>query len=147
MSFSKTLHHLAVFIISLSVMYNMANAGSIVEDSGDYCLTDFTALARGSVVRLKWADSGAPQYNLYRSDDDGVSYQLIAQITSSITAYQDSGLILGTSYQYRVKEVNQDGIEVCQSPVLYITPKERSGNKAPVFVSTPVLLGEVGIAK
>ncbi|MBT3011097.1 MAG: putative Ig domain-containing protein [Candidatus Thiodiazotropha sp. (ex Lucina pensylvanica)] len=145
MSSSKYLQRLTAFIFALPVMFNIACAEQIVTDGSDYCLTDFNANASVSEVQLRWVYSGAPQYNVYRSIDDGVSYQSIVQITSSDTHYLDSGLISGASYRYAVKEVNSNGVEVCQSPVVHVTPKERSDNKPPVFTSTPLLTAEVGV--
>ncbi|MEW8539447.1 MAG: putative Ig domain-containing protein [Candidatus Thiodiazotropha endolucinida] len=145
MSSSKYLQRLTAFIFALPVMFNIACAEPIVTDGSDYCLTDFNANASVSEVQLRWVYSGAPQYNVYRSIDDGVSYQSIVQITSSDTHYLDSGLISGASYRYAVKEVNSNGVEVCQSPVVHVTPKERSDNKPPVFTSTPLLTAEVGV--
>ncbi|MCU7892800.1 MAG: tandem-95 repeat protein [Candidatus Thiodiazotropha sp. (ex Ustalcina ferruginea)] len=146
MSCSQYLQRLSALIIALPIMFNMASAESIVTDGSDYCLTDFNAYATVSEVQLRWAYSGVPQYNVYRSVDDGVSYQSIVQITSSDTSYLDSGLISGARYRYAVKEVDSNGLEVCQSPVLHVTPKERSGNKPPRFISTPVLAAQVGVA-
>ncbi|MEW8008613.1 MAG: putative Ig domain-containing protein [Candidatus Thiodiazotropha endolucinida] len=145
MSSSKYLQRLTAFIFALPVMFNIACAELIVTDGSDYCLTDFNANASVSEVQLRWVYSGAPQYNVYRSIDDGVSYQSIVQITSSDTHYLDSGLISGASYRYAVKEVNSNGVEVCQSPVVHVTPKERTDNKPPVFTSTPLLTAEVGV--
>jgi hypothetical protein len=95
-------------------------------------------------VQLVWAHSGAPLYNLYRSDDGGVSYQAIAQIASTDPSYLDAGLTPGANYQSAAKEVDDDGFEVCQSPILYITPKERVGNITPGFTSVPVTEAQVG---
>ncbi|MEW8622631.1 MAG: putative Ig domain-containing protein, partial [Candidatus Thiodiazotropha endolucinida] len=145
MSSSSYLQRFTAFIITLPVMFNIAGAEPIVTDGSDYCLTDFNANAMVNEVQLNWVYSGAPQYNVYRSNDDGVSYQLIVQIASSDTHYLDSGLISGASYRYAVKEVNSNGVEVCQSPVVHVTPKERSDNKPPVFISSPVLTAEVGV--
>ncbi|MCU7858750.1 MAG: tandem-95 repeat protein, partial [Candidatus Thiodiazotropha sp. (ex Lucinoma kastoroae)] len=145
MSCSKYLQRLSALIIALPIMFNMASAEPIVTEGSDYCLTDFNAYATVSEVQLRWAYSGAPQYNVYRSVDDGVSYQSIVQITSSDTSYLDSGLITGARYRYAVKEVDSNGLEVCQSPVVHVTPKERSGNKPPVFISTPVLVAQASV--
>lgn len=145
MSCSKYLQRLSALIIALPIMFNMANAEPIVTDGSDYCLTDFNAYATVSEVQLRWAYSGAPQYNVYRSVDDGVSYQSIVQITSSDTSYLDSSLISGASYRYAVKEVDSNGLEICQSPVVHVTLKERSGNKPPVFISTPVLVAQASV--
>ncbi|MCU7866589.1 MAG: Ig domain-containing protein, partial [Candidatus Thiodiazotropha sp. (ex Lucinoma borealis)] len=144
MSCSQYLQRLSALIIALPIMFNMASAETIVTDGSDYCLTDFNAYATVNEVQLRWTYSGAPQYNVYRSVDDGISYQLIVQITSSDTSYLDSGLISGVRYRYAVKEVGSNGLELCQSPVVHVTPKERSGNKPPVFISTPVLAAQVG---
>ena len=115
-----------------------------INDEGGFCLTDFEAQAGVDEVQLIWAHSGAPLYNLYRSDDGGVSYHAIAQIVSTDPSYLDSGLVSGSSYQYALKEVDGDGFEVCQSPILYITPKVRVGNKTPGFTSVPVADAQVG---
>jgi hypothetical protein len=116
----------------------------VISDEGGYCLTDFEAQAGVDEVQLIWAHSGAPLSNLYRSDNDGVSYRAVAQTASTDPSYLDSGLISGASYQYAVKEVDDNNVEVCQSPILHITPKVRNGNKTPGFVSTPVADAQVG---
>jgi hypothetical protein len=116
----------------------------VITDEGGFCLTDFEAQAEVDEVQLIWAHSGAPLYHLYRSDDEGASYHAIAQIASTDPSYLDSGLTSGSSYQYAVKEVDDDGFEVCQSPILYITPKVRVGNKTPGFTSVPVADAQVG---
>ena len=59
--------------------------------------------------RLTWkAVSGAVSYRIYRSESRGTGYSLLG--TTSSTSYVNTGASTGTTYYYRVKAVNRDGM-------------------------------------
>ena len=59
--------------------------------------------------RLTWkAVSGATSYRIYRSESRGTGYSLLG--TTSSTSYVNTGASTGTTYYYRVKAVNRDGM-------------------------------------
>ena len=111
------------------------------------CLTDLAARPKATKVQLTWTDTGAARYNVYRSDDGGVSYQLIAQTSSRYSTYLDLGLTLDMTYRYVVNEVNVGGVETCQSPAVEVTPTARRirTNNPPSITSTPVLTAQEGV--
>ncbi|MES9854114.1 MAG: putative Ig domain-containing protein [Candidatus Thiodiazotropha sp. L084R] len=137
MSFYRYL--LSVVSIAMMVPSLLSATESVTIDTNlsNYCLTDLEAVTTDTEVKLIWAHSGAFSYKVYRSDDDGISFNLLTQIMSTDPSYLDSGLSSNASYQYVVKEVDNSGAAICQSPVLYLTPKLRINNKPPVFITTP----------
>ena len=59
--------------------------------------------------RLTWkAVSGAVSYRIYRSESRGTGYSLLG--TTSSTSYVNTGASTGTTYYYRVKAVNRNGM-------------------------------------
>ena len=59
--------------------------------------------------RLTWKTvSGAVSYRIYRSESRGTGYSLLG--TTSSTSYVNTGASTGTTYYYRVKAVNRDGM-------------------------------------
>ena len=59
--------------------------------------------------RLTWkAVSGAVKYEVYRSTRQNSGYSLLGTTTS--TSYVNTGASTGTTYYYRVKAVNRDGM-------------------------------------
>ncbi len=61
---------------------------------------------------LTWQDNstGAAGYQIYRSDDGGNNFSLIFTTGPTDTSYTDSGLVEGTSHQYKVNAINAGGV-------------------------------------
>ena len=67
--------------------------------------------------RLTWkAVSGAVSYRIYRSESRGTGYSLLG--TTSSTSYVNTGASTGTTYYYRVKAVNRDGMASAYSNIV-----------------------------
>ena len=67
--------------------------------------------------RLTWkAVSGATSYRIYRSESRGTGYSLLG--TTSSTSYVNTGASTGTTYYYRVKAVNRDGMASAYSNIV-----------------------------
>ncbi|MES9863929.1 MAG: putative Ig domain-containing protein, partial [Candidatus Thiodiazotropha sp. LLP2] len=137
MSFFRYLLSVVSLLMMAPTLLSATESVTIDSNSGNYCLTDLEAETTDTEVKLIWAHSGAPMYYVYRSDDDGVSFILLSQMISTDPSYLDSGVTSYANYQYVVKEIDDNGAAICQSPVLYLTPKLRIGNKPPVFITTP----------
>ena len=59
--------------------------------------------------KLTWnAVSGATSYRVFRSESRGSGYSLLG--TTTATSYVNTGASTGTTYYYRVKAVNRDGM-------------------------------------
>ena len=93
---------------------------------------NLTAAANGSTVTLAWQPStdnvGVAEYNIYRN---GV---LINTIAGTTTSFTDSGLQLGTTYQYAVAAFDAQANLSAKSSFVNVTPTD---NVAP---STPTNL-------
>lgn len=77
-------------------------------------------------VDLKWSapvNSSVPivGYNIYRSADEGVSYQKLNSAPVQGTAYTDGPLQSGHPYIYMIKSVDARGIESRSSNSMYVT--------------------------
>ena len=75
---------------------------------------------------LTWnAVEGATSYRIYRSTSRGSGYSLLGTTTS--TSYVNTGASTGTTYYYRVKAVNRDGMASGYSNIVsgnvVVTPK------------------------
>jgi hypothetical protein len=87
-----------------------------------------TGTAASYAVDLSWdapVDSTDPVagYNIYRSPSGGSSYQLLNSSVEALTAYVDSTVQNGTSYDYIVESVDSSGVEsVPTSPVALTIP-------------------------
>ncbi len=110
-------------------------------DSQCNCLTDLAARTKMTKVQLTWGDSGAYEYAIYRSLQQGGPYERIAVTDSRYSTYLDLGLEQDTTYYYVVSELARSGQEVCRSQEINVTPTVRRpnpGNRAPVIDSTPI---------
>lgn len=106
------------------------------------CLTDLAARAKMKKVQLTWTDSGAHQYGVYRSKQEGGPYERIALTDNRYSGYLDSGLELDTTYYYMVRELDRAGQTLCQSREVSVTPQARrlnESNRTPEIVSDPVV--------
>ncbi len=77
-------------------------------------------------VDLKWSapvNSSEPiaGYNIYRSADEGLSYQKLNSAPVQGTAYTDGQLQSGHPYIYMIKSVDARGIESRSSNSMYVT--------------------------
>jgi hypothetical protein len=80
--------------------------------------TNLTASPSGKKkIALAWTQSASPNVvsnRIYRSTINGGPYSVIATIPAT-TSYQNSGLVSGTTYYYRVTALNNSGLESPQS--------------------------------
>lgn len=106
------------------------------------CLTDLAARAKMRKVQLTWTDSGAHQYGVFRSKQQGGPYEQIALTDNRYSGYLDSGLELDTTYYYIVRELDRTGQSLCQSREVSVTPQARRlnrSNRPPEIVSDAVV--------
>lgn len=89
------------------------------------CIDDLVARSKDSKIQLSWRDTGASSYNLYRSTVAGGPYQFIANTTSTVSLYLDTGLSNGTTYYYVGREVALNNRELCRSNEASATPTAR----------------------
>lgn len=80
------------------------------------CVDNLHARPKGNKIQLTWTNTGDDSYNVYRSDDAGGPFALIANTTSTYSTYLDRDLPvrLGEDYFYVVRPVT-DGLERCES--------------------------------
>ncbi|MGO8671279.1 MAG: fibronectin type III domain-containing protein [Capsulimonadaceae bacterium] len=68
-----------------------------------------TATGTGGVVALTWNSAfGATSYNVYRGTASGAEASTPVGLSSS-TSYEDTGLVVGATYYYKIASVNSDG--------------------------------------
>ncbi|MGD1277662.1 MAG: Ig-like domain-containing protein [Tepidisphaeraceae bacterium] len=65
----------------------------------------------GNCVALNWSDTAgdASQFKIQRSDDGGVTFNVIATVDASVTSYVDNGLASPGIYMYQVIATNALG--------------------------------------
>lgn len=121
-----------------------------VRDASDLlcnCLPDLAARPKNTKVQLTWTDTGAYQYAVYRSLQNGGPYQQIAVTDSRYSTFLDLGLQLDTPYYYVVSALGRNGAEICRSRQISATPTARRldpANRAPVISSVPVTAATEG---
>jgi len=77
------------------------------------CINDLQAVSDCDSVHLSWTDTGACRYNVYRSMVSGGPYDFLGYTTNVV--YDDSPVVVGTTYYYVVRTVDPAGMEICQS--------------------------------
>jgi hypothetical protein len=77
-----------------------------VVDAPDLSLT---VESNTSILLLWTLVANATQYNVFRSDDGGVTYNLITTVSDPTNTYMDTGLNPGTEYFYKVNGENSSG--------------------------------------
>jgi len=66
--------------------------------------------ASGSQINLEWMDNSTNEINfLIERSPDSVTFNLVAAVTTGVTNYTDTGLLLGSTYYYRVRAGNAGG--------------------------------------
>ncbi len=62
-------------------------------------------------VRLSWLDNSIREssFDIYRSSNNGASFERIASLSRNTLAYQDVNVSQGVTYQYRIQAVNPFG--------------------------------------
>ncbi|NEZ03924.1 hypothetical protein G4Y73_07140 [Wenzhouxiangella sp. XN201] len=99
--------------------------------------TGLTATADHKRVELTWDANGESDlagYRLYRSQQSGGSYQLIASLDAADTAYSDTGLQNDQTYYYVLTAVDSGGLESTASSEVSAVPAKGSkggGNGKP----------------
>lgn len=119
--------------------------------------TGLTAVAgTGQAVSLDWDDSTEldhAEYGVYRSDTgSGGTYNKIAEVAAS--RFVDINVVIGTTYHYKVTDINRSEVESGFSSIVAITPVVIEGSEvdstppatpsAPTFVSEATYLSSDG---
>lgn len=119
--------------------------------------TGLTAVAgTGQAVSLDWDDSTEldhAEYGVYRSDTgSGGTYNKIAEVAAS--RFVDINVVIGTTYHYKVTDINRSEVESGFSSIVAITPHVVEGSEvdstppatpsAPTFVSEATYLSGDG---
>ena len=103
------------------------NSTSSTNGTATVALTG-TGTATSYQVNLSWdAPASSPDpvagYNVYRAPSGGTLYQLVNPSVESLTAYVDTTVVAGSSYDYIVESVDASGVtSVPTSPVLVTIP-------------------------
>lgn len=100
--------------------------------------TDITATPGDSVVYLQWGDVGAgdvDHYEVWRSADDGITYVKIGEPATA--SFEDSGLVNGTTYRYKLRTVDAEGLVSPYSTEVLATP-ELPQDTVPPSVPAPL---------
>ncbi len=76
-----------------------------------------------NTVQLTWRDNSLDEegFKVERTRADNIDWQVIAQLASASTAYSDTALAEGTSYQYRVCSFIGGSNSVFTAPVTAVT--------------------------
>lgn len=108
---------------SNTVSYTVANnANSAAISSGTkYTFTPLIPLAPNNLsftavgglsMTLNWTDNATNEagYAIYRSADGGSTYQFLTQLPANTVTYQQSSLLPGTVYFYKIYAVTEGGL-------------------------------------
>ncbi len=89
-------------------------------------LEQLSAYAGNSEVGLTWSAGGSEvaQYSLYRSDDNGQSFQRLATVDAATTFYVDNSTRNDTEYRYYLTAGDADGNESLPSATVTATPSQ-----------------------
>lgn len=115
--------------------------------------TNLRAYVFGKFIKLMWFTvDGATEYTIYRSDTQNGTYMFIANSTS--TTYNDSNILLGTTYYYKVSATNKSAIESEKSEFYMVSTVEATAKPTPIPTpkptptstptSTPALISLIG---
>lgn len=91
--------------------------------------TGLTATADHKRVELTWdanSESDLAGYRLYRSQQSGGSYQLVASLDAADTAYSDTGLHNDQTYYYVLTAMDTGGLESAASSEVSAVPTKGS---------------------
>lgn len=100
--------------------------------------TGLNAMSSNARVTLNWmVSSGANSFNVKRSLTNGGPYTVVANVSSAVNNYTDTGLTNGTNYFYVVSAVNAGGespnsaqVNVTPRPVVTLTGSDSFGNSS-----------------
>ncbi|MBI5558638.1 MAG: PKD domain-containing protein [Deltaproteobacteria bacterium] len=101
------------------------------------CITDLVARPKATKCQLTWSHTGAPLYEVLRSDKNAnESFVLIGATNSTYSTFIDYNVVMNKDYWYRIRAVTGD--EACISGPAYVKSVGRIVNRPPVITSTPV---------
>ncbi len=70
----------------------------------------FTSVTQTS-MQVNWSDSpNEIAYTVYRSDDGGATYNFITQLAAGTLNYNQTGLLAGTTYYWKIYSVSEGGL-------------------------------------
>ena len=89
------------------------------------CVT-ITATPRPTQVQLQWSATNPPGgYKILRATNQAGPYTTLATVPGTNNAYLVTGLTNGTTYYFRVQELNLNGTAKCDSNLPQATPTGR----------------------
>ncbi|RPJ32254.1 MAG: hypothetical protein EHM35_11630, partial [Planctomycetaceae bacterium] len=79
--------------------------------------SNLTAVQAGLQVNLAWTDNANNEtgFVVERSDNGG-AFTVLASVGSDVTTYQDTAVVVGNTYDYRVAAVNANGQSAFSNP-------------------------------
>ncbi len=105
-------------------------------------MTSFTAVGADHQVMLRWrteTEINNAHFNLYRSTTADATGELLTQVTGHGTSstpneysFEDTRVINGTTYYYRIADVSLDGIEKMSRFVINATPAVKALGEIPI---------------
>jgi uncharacterized repeat protein (TIGR01451 family) len=104
------------------------------------CISDLQAAPDCDSVHLSWTEWSASGYNIYRGTILGGPYNNIASTLTN--SYDDTDVIVATTYYYVVRPVDSTGLEICQSNEASITVPSCGPEFEKVDSKDPVWCGE-----
>lgn len=100
-----------------------------------------------TALDLNWTDNASTSADLYvieRSDDQGLTFSVIATPAAPLSSYQDTGLTPATTYYYQVKARNLGGDSGYAGPAsgttIHLPPPAPAGQTAEAISGPAVLL-------
>ena len=128
----------AVFLVVTGVGFLLAGSASAAVPG---ITTGLAATPGNAQAALSWtAVSVSPSvttYNVEYSPDAGVAWNLVVRAASTSTALTVTGLTNGTTYQFRVSAVNNDGTGPYSASVSAIPFVVHTPNDPPTFSACP----------
>lgn len=98
--------------------------------------TNLRAYVFEKFIKLMWLTvDGATEYTIYRSNTQNGTYMFIASSTS--TTYNDSNILLGTTYYYKVSATNKSAIESEKSEFYMVSTVEATAKPTPIPTPKP----------
>ena len=117
-------------------------AGDVVQtltvlplDQTNYAPSNLTGVVVGRDVTLNWEDnSGVESGYEIEASKDGFGYWVVASLSANVTSHTHSGLIAGSSYEFRVRAL---GVEVSAwTELLTVTPTEAQQASTPTDLTS-----------
>jgi len=68
-------------------------------------------VASSTQINLNWRDNSTDEtaFQIFRSDDGGVSFSQVGQVSANVTSFSNNALVTGKTYFFRVRAINSLG--------------------------------------